>query len=388
MESMLQAPRGYAWALMGTVALALAVALGPGTGEAQAQQAVCNNNPGPGERIECTEPATSTADIDIDVENVDITTMDRDAIGIFASHLHNGDIVINTRNHVITSESTDLHPMYEDTFSHGIYARHQSIGNITIDARGGGITTKGVNSYGLYARHDEDGDITIDTRDGHTITTTGAGGHGIVAHHLGTMDSRSIAITVGGTIDASGAGAQGVRVGTVNSSGAPERVAAIGADGYRQQTVTINGSVTSAAEGVYLANGGKVVIGPQGSIASESGIAILATGTVPEDTTDPNNVIPAILPKLRVDMNLAGRRVAQAIGNNWIMNDDGETTIAVINVVLHEGATGVVEDAVAPNGAWNVRMRAEGVTVDRTDPANWVVSEPPASVVADRDFST
>ena len=596
MESMLRAPvRGYAWALLATVALALAVALGPGTGEAQAQQAVCSNNPGPGERIECTEPATSTADIDIDVEDVAITTMDRDSIGIYGehsgtgdvtidvqggtittestdidpnfgetsshgiyghhiygehpdaaavdidvedvdittkgvkshgiygshqdtgdvtidveggtimtestglntsgvtfangiyaghqgtgvvdinvrggtmittmgvdshgiygSHLHNGamdidvenvdiktmgvqsfgifgehggstgdidiflqggsittqglvshgiyalhqglgaggDIVINTRNHVITTESTDVDPDYLDTFSHGIYARHQSIGNITIDARGGGITTKGVFSYGLYALHEEDGDITIDTRDGHTIMTTGGGGHGIVAEqHQGTMDSRSIAITVGGTVNASGAAAQGVRVGRLDN-GALDRVAAIGEDGYRQQTVTVNGSVMGDDAGVWLAGGGRVVIGPEGTIGAQSGIAILATGTVPEvPAPDPNPdsvaAIPAILPKLRVDLNLGGRPVAQAIGNNWIMNDGGETTIAVNGTVLHEGATGVT-GRTAANGVWNVRMREEGVNVDYiTDPnpANWEMIEPTAGVVADRDFS-
>ena len=41
----------------------------------------------------------------------------------------------------------------------------------------------------------------------------------------------------------------------------------------------------------------------------------------------------------------------------------------------------------APNGAWNVTMREEGVTVDRADPANWVISAPAANVVAGRDFS-
>ena len=69
------------------------------------------------------------------------------------------------------------------------------------------------------------------------------------------------------------------------------------------------------------------------------------------------------------------------------MNDGGETTIAVNNVVLHEGATGVVPDAVARNGAWNVTMRAEGVTVDRADPdPAWKITEPATGVVADRDF--
>ena len=190
-----------------------------------------------------------------------------------------------------------------------------------------------------------------------------------------------------------GTGASGVRVGRLINDGEVKDASGLDEDGYRQQTVTVNGSVMGNAAGVFLAGGGRVVIGPLGSITSGSGIAILATGTVPAVEDDPitveiNEAIPAILPKLRVDLNLGGRQVAQAIGDDWIINDGGETTIAVNEVVLHEGATGVVADAVARNGAWNVRMRAEGVTVDRTDPANWIVTEPAAGVVADRDFST
>ena len=151
--------------------------------------------------------------------------------------------------------------------------------------------------------------------------------------------------------------------------------------------------------GVLLEGDGEVYIGPEGSVGAESRIAILATGDSP---------------KLLVDMNLNGRRVAEVIGDDWIINDGGETTIVVNDVTLHNGATGVVPDTVALNGAWNVRMRAEGVTVtdyttdpangprrssasgnssvtvtDRTDPvpANWVVSEPATGVIADRDFS-
>ena len=78
--------------------------------------------------------------------------------------------------------------------------------------------------------------------------------------------------------------------------------------------------------------------------------------------------------------------MAQAIGEHWILNDGGETTIAVNRVVLHDGATGNT-DRTAPNGAWNVTMRPEGVTVDRKNPANWVITEPATDVVADRDFS-
>ena len=118
---------------------------------------------------------------------------------------------------------------------------------------------------------------------------------------------------------------------------------------------------------------------------------------------------------LHVDMRLNGRRVRDVIGDDWIINDEGETTLVVNGVTLHDGATGVVEDAMAPNGgnvrvtqrsrqatgvvrdamaangAFNVTMRPEGVTVlDRSDPdpANWVITEPVGGVVADRDFST
>ena len=323
--------------------------------------------------------------ITINLQNVEITTEGTQTLfgdtishGVFVEHEGSGgDIVIDAN--AGTSITT------KGTFSTGIFGKHEGTDDIRINVHGdASIRTEGDYSYGLYGDHRASGDVHITTAPRSSITTTGASAHGIVAYQRSTTDPGAIDITVGGTINTSG-NAQGVRVGTVNSSGAPERVAAIGADGYRQQTVTINGSVTSAAEGVYLVNGGKVVIGPQGSIASGSGIAILATGTVPEDTTDPNNVIPAILPKLRVDLNLGGRRVAQAIGDDWILNDGGETTVAVNNVVLHEGAMGVVEGAVARNGAWNVRMREEGVTVDRTDPANWTTET--ATTAADRDFS-
>ena len=68
----------------------------------------------------------------------------------------------------------------------------------------------------------------------------------------------------------------------------------------------------------------------------------------------------------------------------------GETTIIINGVTLHEGATGVVTDAVAPNGPFNVAMIGEGVRVtDRTDldPANWRISDPALGIIADRDFS-
>ena len=339
----------------------------------------------------------SVGDIDIDVLNPTITTQGSTAHGILAYHYDIGDIDIDVLNPTIVMQSTDissLNPL--GTLSFGIYASHRNSnlastpvelgGNVDINVQGGSIETHGSYSYGIRGDLEagNGGEIKIETGGGNTVTTTGDNAHGIVAYHYGTAeDTSTISIVVGGSVDTTGAGAQGVRVGAL-SSGAPARVAAIGADDYRRQTVTVNGAVMGNAAGVFLAGGGRVVIGPEGSIASESGIAILAKGDTPGDGGNP------IKPKLRVDMNLGGRRVEQAIGDDWIINDGGETTIAVNSVVLHNGAKGVT-DAVARNGAWNVRMREEGVNVvDYTmdpDPANWEMIVPTAGVVVDRDFS-
>ena len=317
------------------------------------------------------------------VENSTITTQGAVAHGIEGEHTGIGNIKIRTLNADIMTLGTDI-VQNVGTLSFGIYANHKNTGNIDINVERGSIETRGAYSYGIRGdmAAGNGGEIKIVTGGGNTITTTGDNAHGIVAYHFGTMQETSrILIDVGGDITTTGAGAQGVRVGTL-TSGAPARVAAIG-DGYRQQTVTVNGAVTSAAEGVFLAGGGRVIIGSKGSILSGAGIAILATG----DTPGANPMVdPAIKPKLRVDMNLNGRKVAQVIGDDWIINDGGETTIAVNRVVLHDGATGVT-GRTASNGAWNVRMRAEGVTVDRMDPANWVVTDPAENVIADRDFS-
>ena len=312
-----------------------------------------------------------------------ITTTGDNSHGIFTWHRAGvvGDITVDVRGGSITTKGLT---------SHGIYAVHQGDGNIAIDAGDGlAITTKGLTSYGIYALHQGDGNIAIDAGDGLAITTTGDNSHGIVAYHFGAEDSRTIDITVGGSVDAGGANAHGVRVGVVNNMGEPERVAALDAAGYRKQTVMVNGRVmggTGEAAGVFLAGGGRVVIGPRGSVGARSRIAILATG----DTPGANPGDSAIKPKLRVDLNLDHRRaaVAQAIGDSWIINDGGETTIVVNGVVLHDGEMGVM-DRTAPNGAWNLRMREKGVTVtDRTtDPVNWVITEPATGVVADRDFS-
>ena len=278
--------------------------------------------------------------VDIDVQGGAITTMGIQAGGIRGQSKGVGDVTIDVRDVTIMTKSTDLHPTYGVTYSTGIFGNHENIGNIDINAH-----------------------------DGSAITTTGAGAHGIVAYHLGTMDSRSIEVTIGGTVNASGMNAHGVQIGRLTAQGE------VDADGYRRQTVRVNGPVwggSGEAAGVFLADGGRVYIGPDGSVGADSGIAILAAG---------------VTPKLYLDMNLDGRQVTDVINDDWIINDGGETTIVVNGTTLHDGAMGATAN-VAANGAWNVMMREEGViVVDRSDPANWVISNPTTGVVADRDFS-
>ena len=345
-----------------------------------------------GYQARASSAGAGTGDVNITLDNVRLTTLAQPLIG-YSDGL--GDVTIDVRNSIIRSTNR---------FAYGTYGQHYGTGDTTagdidIDIDNTLISTVGDNAYGIYGLQDNSlavGNVDIDVWNS-PITTLGANAHGIFALHEGghrndKEGTFNITVHRGTVIHASGTDSSGVKIGCLvlncrSSTGDTIHDATrVGDDGYRQQTVTVNGRVWGDEAGVYLAGGGKVVIGPSGSVGAASGIAILATGTVPEDTTDPNNVIPAMPPRLRVDLNLEGTQVADALGDNWIVNDGGETTIAVNGTVLHDGARGAT-GATAPNGAWNVSMRSEGVTVDRTDPDNWVITEPATGVVLDRDFS-
>ena len=325
-----------------------------------------------------------TGDIHITANEVDITTASSGVVGFVND---DGDITIDVLGGSIKTTGRLGYGVYGIHATAGITVR---IGDIDIDVlRGATIATMGDNAYGIYAHHyllPSVGDIDINAREGSAITTTGAGAHGIYAEHDSGTGEIRIAVLNGGSVHADGAGASGVRVGSLSAQGAVERAAGMDEEGYRRQTVTVNGRVwggTGEAAGVYLAGGGRVVIGPQGSVGAESGIAILATGDTPGATEQD----PPIKPKLYLALNPGGRRLAEVIGDDYILNDGGETTIVLNNVKLHDGATGAT-GLTAPNGAWDVTMRAEGVTVDRTTtPGTLTPTEPTASVIADRDFS-
>ncbi len=303
-----------------------------------------------------------TGDVEINLSQIGITTGGRNADGVYGFHVGSaGDIRIDVQGGGVTTSGDeaeavlairdgagdiemavrDTHILTEGQGAEGIHGLHREIGDVRIDVRKAEVTTSGVASTGIRGSHGGTGEIDIHVRDT-DIATLNNRAHGIAAYQGG---SGSVRIVVdGGSVHATGIDASGVQVGNVNSRGRVTLAAEVSEDGYRKQSVTVNGSVTGGlgrnSAGVFLAGGGKVVIGPKGSVGAESRVAILAAG----DT-----------PKLHVDMNLDGRRVEQVIGENFIQNLEGEITLLINSVMLHDGASGAT-GLEAPNGAWDVNL--------------------------------
>ena len=323
----------------------------------------------------------------IDIADSEITTNGLYGIAIFGRTSvsivpdYENDLIIMVRDSTLRTKATE--PNQESFIgSHGVvaYKPTNDAGHIIVETTGGEIITQGKQSYGIFAlqtgRDEGANDIDVITTST-DITTHGEGAVGIYARHSSGVGSMRVVVT-GGEIRTYGEDASAIQFGRF-SNDAMTHVADVGEDGYRKHTATVNSQVlggTGNAAGVYLWGGGRVIIGPGGTVGADSGVAIRATG----DTDNP-------MPKLYVDINLNGRQVTDVIGDNYIINDGGETTLVINGVVLHDGATGNT-GFTAPNGAKDVtlRLRDDGHTVDTsTDP--WTVSARSTSTVADRDFS-
>ena len=87
-------------------------------------------------------------------------------------------------------------------------------------------------------------------------------------------------VVIGGEIRTHGENASAIQFGRFRA-GAMTNVADVGEDGYRKHTATVYSQVfggTGDAAGVYLWGGGRVIIGPGGTLGADSGVAIRATG--------------------------------------------------------------------------------------------------------------
>ena len=283
----------------------------------------------------------SEGDVNLTAQDLAIDTAGRLAHGVYGVHTGTGDLSLDAQGLAIDTAGE---------FSHGVFGVRHRTGDLSLDAQGLAIDTAGELSHGVYGLHlGAAGDVSVSVRET-TIATTGEAAHGVLSWHTGTAR-----ITVeGGSIHASGEDASGIRFGQVNEDGVVEDAAPVGEDGYRKQSVTVNAPVTGGsgegAAGVFLSGGGKVVIGPEGTLGAASRIAILAKGGSP---------------RLRVDTNLDERRLEQVFGDSRIINDGGETTLLLNGVVMHEGATGATGAEVANGGAWDVTLSASGAIGDR-----------------------
>ncbi len=272
-----------------------------------------------------------------------------------------------------------------------IYARQSTIGDLKIRSRDSTFVTKGEESHAIYALHEHKGDLDIRLLDGTSILTEDVKSPAVYAGHS-YSGARKIRILVDDGATVSANKSHGIQVGTFIKDPSTEpdptkmdEIASVGTDGYRQQTVVVNGTVTggdSDSAGIYLVGGGKVIL--SGSISSASKVAVHAARKRATDTvTDPNS--DTTTNNLRVDFFPEGKPMSEVLGDNWIINDGGGTTIALNGVVIHDKKKGVTGTIVPYYGLWNVRIRKEGVNVTDRSSDTWTTET--LSGPQDRDFS-
>ena len=299
--------------------------------------------------------------LSIDAQDMDIEVHgERYLDGIWGINKGTGDIDVDVRGAAIVVNGAD---------SGGMSFVHDGDGGIDIAVRDLDIEVNGDRSVGIGGgqRYEGTGDIVIDVRDT-AVAATGESIAGIRSFHMSGEGSISVRVE-GGTITAQGPGSSGILVGLTGRifgdrtgpikaptggdveidrsvpSGSPS------VEGNRAQSVMVNGRVrggTGVGAGVRLYGGGRVEIGPRGSVGADSGVAVRAEG---EGAA------------LHVGVELDGRRPDEAIDGE-IRNDDGRTTIVVNGTTLHHGAAGATGMR-APHGARDVTLAMDDTIAGR-----------------------
>ena len=347
-----------------------------------------------------------TGDLGVAMQGTAIGAEGDDVVGVWFQHRGTGDLSVAMQGTAIGAEGEN---------AHGVHLLHIGTGDLDVDARGGGIVADGLGSRGIYALHFGTGDVVVDAEgidisatgevaqgvhadhagsEGdiaiHLSDATimvagdrvdGISATGVRAQHFGTIGDVDIHLR-GTTVTAAGEGASGIEAshetgkgsirirldgGTVHvedpagvavwvgeldeETGAVVGAAEVGADGYRRQSVMVDGRVRGGSgdgAGIRLAGGGRVEIGSRGSVGAASGIAVRALGDGAA---------------LRVSAEFDGRRAGDVIDGE-ILNKGGRTTIAVNGVTLHDGMAGAT-GLWAPNGARDVTLVAADAVVGR-----------------------
>ena len=311
---------------------------------------------------------TGTGNLDINVQDGTLKTSGANAHGIYGQHLGTGDIDIKVlQGHAVMTEGSNAHAVYgwhtgtgnlginvhdsaittSGANAHAVYGWHTGTGNLGINVHDSAITTSGYMAYGIYGLHQGDGDLGIRLADG-LVTTSGDGAHGIYARNL--SEGGIAARIENGVVRATGMDAHGIQVGSLDENGVVQGSVGVDAEGYRRQSVTVGSEVRGGsgdAAGIFLAGGGRVMIGPHGRVGAVSGIAVRAAGTGPQGEPGP----------LSVNLMLNARPLEEVLGGGRIVNDDGTIELIANGVILFDGAAGAT-NRWAPNGVWDVRGRA------------------------------
>ena len=319
-----------------------------------------------------------TGNLSYDVQDVDIEVHgERYLDGIWGIHQGTGDIDVDVRRGDIVVNGAD---------SGGMSWVHDGDGGIDIGVRDVDIEVNGDRSVGIGAgqRYEGTGDIVIDVRDT-TVAAKGESIAGIRSFHMSGEGSISVRVD-GGTIVAEGPGSSGILVGLtgrlIGDRTGPIKSPAGGevevdmsvpdgsrrTDGNPPQSVMVNGHVrggTGVGAGVRLYGGGRVEIGPRGSVGAASGVAVRAEG----------DGVP-----LHVGVALGGRQPGEAIAGE-IRNDDGLTTIVVNGTTLHDGMAGAT-GLRAPHGARDVTLAMSDTITGRPfSVADFVTSYAPRAAI-------
>ena len=314
----------------------------------------------------------------IDAQDVDIEVHgERYLDGIWGIQKGTGDIDVDVRRAAIVTNGAD---------SGGMSFVHDGDGGITVAAHDVDIEVNGDRSVGVGAgqRYEGTGDIAIDVRDA-TVAATGESIAGIRSFHMSGEGSISVRVE-GGSIVADGPGSSGILVGLTGrifgDRTGPIKAPAGGevaidtntpsdspaANGNPAQSVMVNGHVrggTGVGAGVRLYGGGRVEIGPRGSVGADSGVAVRAEG----EGVD-----------LHVGVALDGRSPGEAIAGE-IRNDGGRTTIVVNGTTLHDGMAGAT-GLRAPHGARDVTLAMDDTIAGRAfSTADFVTSYAPRAAV-------
>ena len=294
----------------------------------------------------------SNGGIRVDAERTGFRAEGASARAINVFQLGEGDIDIDLRAGSTVAAAGDGRNVF------GIASFQSGAGDMNISAEGGSISAAGdSNARAVYAQYfsNAEGDAIVDLGDV-TVAAAGENSSGVQIAHWGTRGNLSVRLRDtqiaaagensggvvvglfsgngsirididGGAVVAEGDGANGVYIGYLEpETGAVTFAADVGADGYRDQTVKVNARVrggTGEGAGIWLAGGGRVEIGADGSVGADSGVAIGALGDGAA---------------LHVSAEFDGRSAGDVFDGD-IRNDAGRTTIVVDGVTLHHGVS-------------------------------------------------